>query len=80
MINPRKAYDVESLRLFKFLGILMGVSIRTKRPLNLHLTPSVWKQLVGIPLTMDDIEEVRCNFKLSYLLCVYQPSRRMASK
>ncbi|XP_066930429.1 probable E3 ubiquitin-protein ligase HERC1 [Clytia hemisphaerica] len=55
-INPSKNC-LESLKLYKFLGILMGVSIRTKRPLNLHLSPSVWKQLVGIPLTLDDVEE-----------------------
>lgn len=36
----------------------MGVAIRTKKPLDLHLTPMVWKQLCCIPLTLEDLEEV----------------------
>lgn len=43
---------------FKFLGILMGVAIRTKKPLDLHLAPLVWKQLCCVPLTLEDLEEV----------------------
>lgn len=43
---------------FKFLGILMGVAIRTKKPLDLHLAPLVWKQLCCIPLQLEDLEEV----------------------
>lgn len=43
---------------FKFLGILMGVAIRTKKPLDLHLAPLVWKQLCCIPLMLEDLEEV----------------------
>lgn len=49
----------EDLVLYKFLGILFGVAVRTKKPLDLHLAPLVWKQLVGIPLSPDDIEEVQ---------------------
>lgn len=43
---------------FKFLGILMGVAIRTKKPLDLHLAPVVWKQLCCVPLALEDLEEV----------------------
>ena len=57
MINPYKTC-MTSLKLFKFLGVMLGVSIRTKRPLNLHLSPCVWKQIVGIQLSLLDIEEV----------------------
>jgi len=57
LLNPAANTD-EDLILFKFLGILFGVAVRTKKPLDLHLAPLVWKQLVGIPLTPDDIEEV----------------------
>lgn len=63
ILNPSRD-SADDLRLFKFLGILMGVSIRTKRPLNLHLAPPVWKELVGIKLTLNDIEEVRVTQKL----------------
>ena len=48
----------EHLMLFKFLGVLLGVAVRTKKPLDLHLAPMVWKQLAGMPLTVEDLEEV----------------------
>ncbi len=48
----------EHLEMFKFLGILLGVAIRTKKPLDLYLAPMVWKLLAGMPLTIDDLEEV----------------------
>jgi E3 ubiquitin-protein ligase HERC1 len=57
LLNPRCSLD-EDLELFKFLGILFGVAVRTKKPLDLHLAPMVWKQLAGMPLTPEDIEEV----------------------
>ncbi|KAJ8304849.1 hypothetical protein KUTeg_018432 [Tegillarca granosa] len=57
ILNPSLTSD-EDLAMFKFLGILFGVAIRTKKPLDLHLAPSVWKLLVGIPLKQDDLEEV----------------------
>ena len=50
--------DEESLRLFRFLGILLGVAVRTKKPLDLYLSPPVWKQLAGMSLTAEDLEEV----------------------
>ncbi|KAE8617134.1 hypothetical protein XENTR_v10008991 [Xenopus tropicalis] len=57
LLNPSSGLD-EHLMQFKFLGILMGVAIRTKKPLDLHLAPLVWKQLCCIPLTLEDLEEV----------------------
>jgi len=44
--------------MFRFLGILLGVAMRTKKPLDLYLAPPVWKQLAGMPLSSDDLEEV----------------------
>ena len=46
------------MEMFTFLGILMGVAIRTRKPLDLHLAPMVWKQLTAMPLVPEDIEEV----------------------
>ncbi|XP_030650140.1 probable E3 ubiquitin-protein ligase HERC1 isoform X2 [Chanos chanos] len=57
LFNPSACLE-EHLSQFKFLGILMGVAIRTKKPLDLHLAPLVWKQLCCIPLTLEDLEEV----------------------
>ncbi|XP_037104179.1 probable E3 ubiquitin-protein ligase HERC1 isoform X3 [Syngnathus acus] len=57
LLNPSSCLD-EHMIQFKFLGILMGVAIRTKKPLDLHLAPLVWKQLCCIPLLLEDLEEV----------------------
>ncbi|XP_033633807.1 probable E3 ubiquitin-protein ligase HERC1 isoform X2 [Asterias rubens] len=57
LLNPSLCND-ELLLLFKFLGILLGVAVRTKKPLDLHLAPMVWKQLAGMPLTVEDLEEM----------------------
>lgn len=57
LLNPSSCLDEHMLQ-FKFLGILMGVAIRTKKPLDLHLAPLVWKQLCCIPLQLEDLEEV----------------------
>ncbi|XP_050402259.2 probable E3 ubiquitin-protein ligase HERC1 [Patella vulgata] len=54
----QNAESEDSDVLFKFLGILFGVAIRTKKPLDLHLAPCVWKLLAGITLQLEDIEEV----------------------
>lgn len=40
-----------------FLGILLGVAVRTKKPLAIPLAPLVWKLLVNEPVSMDDLEE-----------------------
>ena len=57
ILNPN-ANSKEELEHMRFIGILMGIAIRTKKPLNLHLAPTVWKQIVNIPLLVEDIEEV----------------------
>merc|ERR1719219_2781475 len=45
----------EHMTRWKFLGILFGVAIRTKKPLNLNLSSIVWKQLCGYKLKFADI-------------------------
>ncbi|XP_028827463.1 probable E3 ubiquitin-protein ligase HERC1 isoform X1 [Denticeps clupeoides] len=57
LLNPA-AVSEEHLGQFRFLGILMAVAIRTKKPLDLHLAPWVWKQLCTIPLSVADLEEI----------------------
>ena len=55
-MNPRLAGEVH-MQQYKFLGILLGVAVRTKKPLDLHLAPSIWKLLAGMSLSPDDVEE-----------------------
>uniref|UniRef100_A0A3B4BGY9 HECT-type E3 ubiquitin transferase n=1 Tax=Periophthalmus magnuspinnatus TaxID=409849 RepID=A0A3B4BGY9_9GOBI len=57
LLNPGALSDDHMIQ-FRFLGILMAVAIRTKKPLDLHLAPWVWKQLCSIPLAESDLEEV----------------------
>uniref|UniRef100_T1JES7 HECT-type E3 ubiquitin transferase n=1 Tax=Strigamia maritima TaxID=126957 RepID=T1JES7_STRMM len=57
LLNPSLNLE-EHLQWFKFLGILFGVAMRTKKPLDLHLAPIVWKQIAGMPVYIEDLEEV----------------------
>ena len=56
---------------FKFLGILFGVAVRTKKPLDLHLAPCIWKLIAGMPLKVDDLEEVGSNISLLFALTLF---------
>ncbi|KAH9513367.1 putative E3 ubiquitin-protein ligase herc1 [Bulinus truncatus] len=57
LLNPSLSVE-ENGALFKFLGILFGVAIRTKKPLDLHLAPCIWKLVAGMSLKVEDLEEV----------------------
>ena len=57
LLNPALT-DPSHMEMFRFLGVLLGVAMRTKKPLDLHLAPVVWKQLAGMAPTVDDLEEV----------------------
>ncbi|XP_063888404.1 probable E3 ubiquitin-protein ligase HERC1 isoform X2 [Scylla paramamosain] len=57
LLNPDLT-QANHLMWFKFLGILFGVAIRTKKPLALPLAPLVWKLLAGISPSSADLEEV----------------------
>ncbi|XP_035383560.1 probable E3 ubiquitin-protein ligase HERC1 isoform X3 [Electrophorus electricus] len=57
LLNPAAVSD-EHMAQFRFLGILLAVAVRTRKPLDLHLAPWVWKQLCCIPLGGADLEEV----------------------
>ena len=56
VLNPQKVAS-HDLSLYNFLGVLMGVCIRTNTNLSINLPSIVWKQLVGQRLAIDDIEE-----------------------
>lgn len=45
-LNPT-ATSSQALNHYHFLGVLMGVCIRTGANLNINLPAFVWKQLVG---------------------------------
>jgi len=50
--------SVQHLELYEFMGRLMGIAMRTNIIMSLDLASLVWKQLVGSPLTLDDLQRV----------------------
>ncbi|XP_042217246.1 E3 ubiquitin-protein ligase HERC2-like isoform X2 [Homarus americanus] len=70
LLNPQ-ANSSHNLNMFTFLGVLMGIAIRTGSPLSLNLAEPVWKQLAGMCLTPADITEVDRHY-VPGLMCVQQ--------
>ncbi|RLU17868.1 hypothetical protein DMN91_010107 [Ooceraea biroi] len=68
LLNPMADSQLH-MNMFKFLGILMGIAIRTGSPLSLNLAEPVWKQLTGISLTPADLTEVDRDY-VPGLLCI----------
>ncbi|XP_052902276.1 probable E3 ubiquitin-protein ligase HERC2 [Anopheles moucheti] len=46
------------MNMFRFLGVLMGIAVRTGSPLSLNLAEPVWRQLCGEALRPSDLTEV----------------------
>ena len=61
VINPTKI-STQDLALYEYLGVLMGVCIRTNVHLTLDLATICWKQLVGEQITLQDLNEVDIGF------------------
>lgn len=70
LLNPQ-SNSPHHLNMFTFLGVLMGIAIRTGSPLSLNLAEPVWKQLAGMALTPADITEVDRHY-VPGLMCVQQ--------
>ncbi|XP_048005438.1 probable E3 ubiquitin-protein ligase HERC2 [Leguminivora glycinivorella] len=68
LLNPTANTPLH-LNCFRFLGVLMGIAIRTGSPLSLSLAEGVWRQLTGQPLRPRDLAEVDRDF-LPALLCI----------
>ena len=68
LLNPFAQSQIHN-DMFRFLGILIGIAIRTGSPLALNLAEPVWKQLSGASLTIEDIMEVDRGFlsRLNYV-------------
>ncbi|XP_044262446.1 E3 ubiquitin-protein ligase HERC2 isoform X2 [Tribolium madens] len=68
ILNPT-AKSCLHLNMFRFLGVLMGIAIRTGSPLSLNLAEPVWKQLAGMELTPADLTEIDRDY-VPGLLCI----------
>ncbi|KAK9737174.1 HECT-domain (ubiquitin-transferase) [Popillia japonica] len=61
LLNPQ-LNSSQHLMWFKFVGILFGVAMRTKKPLALPIAPIIWKLIVGEPVSIEDLEDVDCMY------------------
>ncbi|XP_018024010.1 probable E3 ubiquitin-protein ligase HERC1 isoform X2 [Hyalella azteca] len=57
LLNP-SLNQPHHLVWFKFLGILFGIAIRTKKPLAIPLAPLMWKLIADISPTAADLEDI----------------------
>lgn len=57
------------MNMFRFLGVLMGIAVRTGSPLSLNLAEPVWRQLTGETLRPSDLTEVDRDYVTS-LICI----------
>jgi len=44
------------LEMYKFFGAFLSFSMMSRSPMPIHLAPSIWKQLLGEELEMEDLE------------------------
>nr|XP_057930113.1 E3 ubiquitin-protein ligase HERC2 isoform X6 [Doryrhamphus excisus] len=61
LLNPAAKSPLH-MSMFRFLGVLLGIAIRSGSPLSLNLAEPVWKQLAGMNLTIADLSEVDKDF------------------
>ncbi|XP_059157195.1 E3 ubiquitin-protein ligase HERC2-like isoform X2 [Physella acuta] len=57
LLNPMLHQPVHQ-NMFKFLGILIGIAIRSGSPLSLNMAEATWKQLAGMALSITDLSEI----------------------
>jgi len=63
--------------MFRFVGRLFGLAIRSRHCLNLSLAPCIWKRLLGEPITVRDIISV--DVRTGRVLKVISESADLAS-
>lgn len=56
-VNP-SATTPACMAMWEFLGLLVGVALRTGNPLDLDLPSLVWKRLSGEPVTIADVAAI----------------------
>lgn len=59
--NPRSTTTL-CIQMYEFLGKMIGVMIRTRNTVPLNLADLFWKRLVGIDITVNDIQNIDQEF------------------
>ena len=57
ILNPDSKSPAH-LEMFKYLGAFIAFGILSKSPVPLNLAPTVWKQILGQPLTLADLASI----------------------
>jgi hypothetical protein len=55
--NP-SASSSTHIAMFEFVGVLMGIALRTSETLNLDLPSLLWKKILGIKVDVNDLEAI----------------------
>lgn len=64
-ISPASAYDAKRLQIYKFLGKFLGKAIFDRQTLDFPICEAFYKQLLKMPLTMDDLRKIDAQFHKS---------------
>ncbi|CAL1297267.1 unnamed protein product [Larinioides sclopetarius] len=73
LLNPAAKSSLHT-DMFRFLGMLMGIAMRTGSPLSLNLAEPVWKQLTGMTLNPTDLTEVDKDYVAGLISVRYMES------
>jgi len=57
VINPSCTSSLH-FAMYEFVGVMMGIALRTGETLNLDLPPLLWKKLLGIKCDISDLEAI----------------------
>ncbi|XP_074649618.1 E3 ubiquitin-protein ligase HERC2-like [Tubulanus polymorphus] len=68
LLNPNLKQSIHK-NMFPYLGVLLGIAIRTGSPLSLNLAEPVWKMLAGMPMSVSDLTEVDKDY-VPGLMCI----------
>jgi hypothetical protein len=68
VVNPGCTSQLH-LDMYEFVGVLMGIALRTSFSLNLDLPSFVWKQLLGEKVEVGDLEAIDKLFIQVLLTC-----------
>ena len=64
MPNPGKD-SLADLKHYWFVGVLLGIAIRTRKPISLNLAPMFWRMLLHREVDHRDLEAVDLNYARS---------------
>lgn len=56
--NPMSKINIEHLDYFMFVGRVLGLALITGNFLDAHFTRSLYKHIVGLPITYHDLESI----------------------